>query len=134
MNLNRSSINYVWAQVSKNAPVSIGHWSLINIRVHGINKHSGRHPKEWTVRYFNSSVGAPEALYYYHFQQSPFVSGSSQSIHHSVIQFSHEVYYAMRESMLWTWVDTWIWRDFITQLGNCNSITNQPQRSYKWEC
>jgi hypothetical protein len=50
----------------------------------------------------------------YHFQQSPFVSGSSQFIHHSVIQFSHEVYYAMRESMLGTWVDTWIWRDFIT--------------------
>jgi len=28
-NVYRSLVNYVWAQVSKNAPVSIGHWSLI---------------------------------------------------------------------------------------------------------
>jgi hypothetical protein len=34
-------------------------------------------PEEGTVRYFqHSSVGAPAALYYYHFQQPPFISGS----------------------------------------------------------
>jgi hypothetical protein len=32
------------------------------------------------------------------------------SIYPSVIQFNHEVYYAMREPELGTWVDTWITR------------------------
>jgi hypothetical protein len=143
MNLNRSSINYVWAQLNKNAPVSIGHWSLITFECTESTSTPAGIPKNGPSVYFSifisgSAKGLASSASTLHssIPTVPTIVSGRQSllIHHSVIHFNHEVYCAIWESMLGTWVDTWIWRDFITQLGNCNSITNQPQRSYKWEC
>jgi hypothetical protein len=56
-------------------------------------------------------------------------------IHHSVIHYNHEVYHcdaAISAGNMGRHME--YGTDFITQSGKCNSITGQPQQSYKWEC
>ena len=110
--------------------------SINNVWVHGITPDAVIPKEEPSVNFliFYSSVGAP-------------ITGSVHSFIYSnrltktvgaCLPFGNSfIYDATRKSVLGTWVDTWTHagtRGSITQSGNCNSITGEPQQSYKWEC
>ena len=97
--LGRQSITF--GHKSANAPVSIGHWSLITFECTESTSTPAGIPKEERSVYFQFhqwELGTNS--------QSPFSLPSSVGvlelfIHHSVIHFNHEVYYAIRRNQCW---------------------------------
>ena len=111
-----------------NAPVSIGHqWSSISFKCTEFRSTPVTILEvEGTVCYFQySSVGAPNgkcqvpALHSFNSNSPLLRQWETIFIHHSVIHFSHEVYYATWESVLGTWVHTWNtrWKPGISSLN-----------------